>query len=102
MKELPLRPLFDKLIVKPDATEEVSTGGIHIPGDAQEKTSTGVVVAAGEGKKNLDGLRRPLDMKVGDRVMYAKFVGSTIKLEGGEYLLLTEDEVVGIFVDEKA
>ena len=90
------RPLHDRILVKRlDAGEEVK-GGIIIPDSAKEKPQEAEVIAVGEGKKNEDGTRVPMDVKAGDRVLFGKYSGSEIKLDGEDYLILREDEVLGI------
>ena len=90
------RPLHDRILVKRlDAGEEVK-GGIIIPDSAKEKPQEAEVIAVGEGKKNEDGTRVPMDVKAGDRVLFGKYSGSEIKMDGEDYLILREDEVLGI------
>ena len=90
------RPLHDRILVKRlDAGEEVK-GGIIIPDSAKEKPQEAEVIAVGEGKKNEDGSRIPMDVKAGDRILFGKYSGSEIKMEGVDYLIMREDEVLGI------
>ena len=90
------RPLHDRILVKRlDAGEEVK-GGIIIPDSAKEKPQEAEVIAVGEGKKNEDGSRVPMDVKAGDRVLFGKYSGSDIKMDGEDYMILREDEVLGI------
>ena len=91
-----IRPLHDRLLVKRIAEEEKTKGGIIIPDSAKEKPIEGKVVAAGNGKILEDGSKRPLDVKAGDRILFGKYSGTEIKLEGQEHLILREDEVLGI------
>ena len=93
---LKLRPLHDRLVVKRLEEEDKSSGGIIIPDSAKEKPQKGEVVAAGNGKKNEDGKIIPLDVKAGDRILFGKYSGSDIKLDGIEYMIMREDEVLGV------
>jgi chaperonin GroES len=91
-----IRPLHDRLLVKRVAEEEKSKGGIIIPDTAKEKPIEGKVVAVGNGKILEDGKVRPLEVKKGDRVLFGKYSGTEIKIEGEEHLILREDEVLAI------
>jgi chaperonin GroES len=92
-----IRPLHDRLIVKRiDEGEQKSAGGIIIPDTAKEKPQEGKVLAVGKGKTNDDGKTFPLDVKAGDRILFGKYSGSEIKVEGEECLILREDEVLGV------
>jgi chaperonin GroES len=92
-----IRPLHDRLIVKRlDDKEQLSAGGIIIPDTAKEKPQEGKVVAVGKGKKNDDGKISPLDVKVGDKILFGKYAGSDVKLGGEEHLILREEDVLGI------
>ena len=91
-----IRPLQDRLVVKRLAEEEKTKGGIIIPDSAKEKPIEGEVVAVGNGKVLEDGKVRPLDVKKGDRVLFGKYSGTEIKVDGVEHLILREDEVLGI------
>jgi chaperonin GroES len=91
-----IRPLHDRLIVRRIAESAQARGGIIIPETAQEKPQEGEVVAAGEGKYRTDGVRQPLDVRAGDRVLFGKYSGSEIKLNGEELLIMREDEILGI------
>ena len=91
-----IRPLHDRVVVKRLDAENKSAGGIVIPDTAGEKPDQGEVVAVGKGKILEDGKVRPLDVKVGDRILFGKYSGSDIKLDGEEYLIMREDEVLGI------
>ena len=88
-----IRPLHDRVLVKRIAEEETVRGGIIIPDSAKEKPQEGEVIAAGDGKILENGQRVPLDVKKGDRILFGKYSGSEIKLEGEEYLIMREDEV---------
>jgi len=91
-----IRPLHDRILVRRIEEKETVKGGIIIPDTAKEKPQEGEVIAAGNGKKNEDGKVVPLDVKAGDRILFGKYSGSEIKMEGEEYLILREDEVLGV------
>jgi len=91
-----IRPVQDRIVVRRVAEEEKTKGGIFIPDSAKEKPAEGEVVAVGPGKANDKGVVRPLDVKKGDRVLFGKYSGNEIKLEGVEHIILREDEVLGI------
>jgi chaperonin GroES len=92
-----IRPLHDRVIIKRLDTEEQLRGGIIIPDTAKEKPQQGEVIAAGEGKFREDGARQPLDVKPGDRVLFGKYSGSEVKIDDEEYLIMREDEILGVF-----
>ena len=91
-----IRPLHDRVIVRRIEEGEQIRGGIIIPDTAKEKLQEGEVIAVGEGKYKDDGTRQTLDVKVGDRVLFGKYSGSEIKIDGDEYLIMREDEILGI------
>ena len=91
-----IRPLQDRVIVKRVAEEEKSKGGIIIPDTAKEKPQEGKVIAVGKGKVLEDGKVRPLDVKAGDRILFGKYSGSEIKMDGEEHLILREDDILGV------
>jgi chaperonin GroES len=91
-----VRPLHDRLVVKRVAEEEKSKGGIIIPDSAKEKPIEGEVIAVGNGKVHEDGKLRALDVKKGDRVLFGKYSGTEIKVNGEEHLILREEDVLGI------
>ena len=91
-----MRPLHDRLLIKRIEEQESIRGGIIIPDSAKEKPQEGEVVAVGNGKILEDGTVQPLELKAGDRVLFGKFSGTEIKLEDEEYLILREEEVLGI------
>lgn len=93
---LNIRPLYDRLVVKRIEETETVRGGIIIPDSAKEKPQEGEVVAAGNGRKGDDGKLIALDVKAGDRILFGKYSGNEIKLDGEEYLILREDEVLAI------
>src|SRR5438093_12390700 len=92
-----IRPLHDRVIIKRLDEEEQVSGGIIIPDTAREKPQQGKVIAAGEGKFRDDGTRQPLDVKAGDRVLFGKYSGSEVKIDDQEYLIMREDEILGVF-----
>ena len=92
-----IRPLHDRVIIKRLDSEEQMRGGIIIPDTAKEKPQQGEVIAAGEGKFREDGTRQPLDVKAGDRVLFGKYSGSEVKIDDEEYLIMREDEILGVF-----
>jgi chaperonin GroES len=91
-----IRPLYDRVVVKRIEQKETLQGGLYIPDSAKEKPQEGEVVAVGKGKRLEDGKVIPLDVQVGDRILFGKYSGSDIKLDGEEYLIMREDEVLGI------
>src|SRR6266705_3527737 len=91
-----IRPLYDRVVVKRVEDKEVMQGGLYIPDTAKEKPQEGEVVAVGKGKRLEDGKLIPLDVQVGNRILFGKYSGSDIKLDGEEYLIMREDEVLGI------
>jgi len=91
-----IRPLHDRVVVERLEEERKSAGGIVIPDTAAEKPDQGKVIAVGNGKILEDGKIRPLDVKVGDRILFGKYSGSTVKIEGTEYLVMREDDIMGI------
>ena len=90
------RPLHDRVVVKRLEEERKSAGGIVIPDNAAEKPDQGEVIAVGNGKILEDGKTRPLDVKVGDRILFGKYSGTTVKVEGDEYLVMREDDIMGV------
>jgi chaperonin GroES len=92
-----IRPLYDRIVVKRLEEETQKTaGGLFIPDSAKEKPQQGEVVAVGQGKRNDEGKLIPLDVKVGDRILFGKYSGSDIKMDDVEYLIMREDEVLGV------
>ena len=91
-----IRPLHDRVVVRRVEEERKSAGWIVIPDNAAEKPDQGEVIAVGNGKILEDGKVRPLDVKVGDRILFGKYSGSTVKMEGEEYLVMREDDIMGI------
>lgn len=91
-----ITPLHDRVIVKRLDSEQVSKGGIIIPDTAKEKPIEGRVVAAGQGKVLDDGTRRKLTVKEGDKILFGKYAGTEIKIDGDEHLIMREDDILGI------
>ncbi|MBI3770501.1 MAG: co-chaperone GroES [Deltaproteobacteria bacterium] len=91
-----IRPLQDRVIVRRIEEEEKTKGGIIIPDTAKEKPQEGKVIAIGKGKVNDDGKLTPLDVKVGDKILFGKYSGSEIKMNGEEHLIMREDDILGI------
>ena len=94
-----VRPLHDRIIVQRLEEGEQKVGGIIIPDSAKEKPQQGRVIAAGAGKTKDDGKRQPLDVKAGDTILFGKYSGQEIKLDGEEYLIMREDEVLAVIDD---
>ena len=91
-----IRPLYDRIVVKRIEEKEQMQGGLYIPDSAKEKPQEGEVAAIGKGKRMEDGKLIQLDVQVGNRILFGKYSGSDIKLDGEEYLIMREDEVLGI------
>jgi chaperonin GroES len=91
-----VRPLHDRLIIQRLEEGEQHVGGIIIPDSAKEKPQQGKVIAAGNGKSKDDGTRTPLDVKAGDLILFGKYSGQEIKLDGEDYIIMREDEVLGV------
>ena len=92
-----IRPLHDRVLIQRIEEDNQARGGIIIPDTAKEKPQQGKVIATGDGKINEDGTRRPLDVKPGDQVLFGKYSGSEVKIDDQEYLIMREDEILGIF-----
>jgi chaperonin GroES len=91
-----VRPLHDRVLVKRFTEEEKSKGGIIIPDTAKEKPVQGEIISAGQGRVTEDGKIRPLDVKKGDRILFGKYAGTEIKIDGEEYLMMREEDVLGV------
>ncbi|MFQ5535907.1 MAG: co-chaperone GroES [Gemmatimonadota bacterium] len=91
-----IQPLADRVVVKPLEEAEQMRGGLYIPDTAKEKPSQGEIVAVGPGKLSDDGTRLEMDVKVGDRVLYGKYAGTDVTLDGEEYLILRESDVLAV------
>jgi chaperonin GroES len=92
-----IRPLYDRIVVKRiEESADKTASGLFIPDSAKEKPQEGEVIAVGQGKRSDDGKLMPLDVKAGDRILFGKYSGSDIKLDGEEYMIMREDEVLGV------
>jgi chaperonin GroES len=91
-----IRPLHDRVLVKRVEEDEKTAGGIIVPDTAKEKPQKGEIVAAGPGKRNEEGKVQPLDIKAGDKVLFGKYAGTEIKVEGEELLMMREDDIMGV------
>ena len=91
-----IRPLHDRVVVRRMEEERTSSGGIVIPDSATEKPIQGEVIAVGKGKLLDNGEQRPLDVKVGDRVLFGKYSGTEVKLDGKDFLVMREDDIMGV------
>jgi chaperonin GroES len=91
-----IRPLQDRILVKRIAEEETTKGGIIIPDSAKEKPQEGKIVAVGKGKVSEDGKVTPLDVKKGDKILFSKYAGTEVNIEGEEHLIIREDDVLGV------
>jgi len=99
---MPVKPLGDRVLVQRlESEEEKTSGGIYIPDTAKEKPQRGKVVAVGPGRMTEEGKRLPMDVKAGDEVLFGKYSGSDIKIDGVEYLIIKEDEIYGIITRSK-
>jgi len=98
MAELKLRPLGDRVWIEPIEREETTASGIILPETAKEKPQEGKVLAVGQGVRNEKGERQPLDVKVGDRVLFARYAGTEIKHEGTKYLIMRESDVLAVVI----
>ncbi len=94
-----LRPLGDRVVVKPSAREETTKSGIVLPDTAKEKPQEGTIVAAGPGRVLDDGKRESMDVKEGDKVLYAKYAGTEFKIDGDEYLIVSQKDILAIVAD---
>ena len=92
-----IRPLYDRIVVKRiEESADKTASGLFIPDSAKEKPQEGEVIAVGQGKRSDDGKLMPLDVKAGDRILFGKYSGSDIKIDGDEYMIMREDEVLGV------
>ncbi|MDO8681771.1 MAG: co-chaperone GroES [Acidobacteriota bacterium] len=96
-----LRPLHDRILVQRTEEEEQKVGGIIIPDSAKEKPQQGKVVAVGNGKADKDGKRIPLDVKDGDTILFGKYSGQEVRVDGEDYLIMREDEVLAVIEAKK-
>jgi len=97
--EKKLRPLGDRVVIKPTAREDMTKSGIVLPDTAKEKPQEGVILAAGPGKIDDNGKREPMDVKVGDKVLYAKYAGTEFKIEGDDLLIVSQKDILAIVED---
>jgi len=91
-----LKPLGNRVVIEPNEQEEITSGGIVLPETAKEKPQKGKIIAAGKGKVTEDGKVLTLDVKVGDLILFGKYSGTEIKVDGKEYLMMREDDVLGV------
>ncbi len=91
-----IRPLHDRIIVERIEEETMTAGGIIIPDSAKEKPLEGIIIAVGKGKSNDEGKVLPLDVKAGDKVLFGKYAGTEIKIDGKELLMMREDDILGV------
>ncbi len=91
-----LRPLHDRILVERVEEESTTKGGIIIPDTAKEKPAEGVIKAVGNGKIGEDGKKMPLDLKAGDKILFGKYAGTEIQIDGKEYIVMREDDVLGV------
>jgi chaperonin GroES len=91
-----LRPLQDRIIVKRLEEESMTAGGLYIPDTAKEKPQKGEIIAVGKGKVTEDGKLIPVDLKVGEKVLFGKYAGTEIKIDGVDYLIMREDDILGV------
>ena len=101
LTKVKIRPLGDRVLVKPTEKEKQERGGLIIPDTAKEKPQEGEVVAAGKGKVAEDGKVLPMDVKAGDKILYGKYSGTEIKIDGDEFIIMREEEVLGILTGAK-
>jgi chaperonin GroES len=94
--QIKLKPLGDRVVIKPATREETTKSGIVLPDTAKEKPQRGTVIAVGEGRKDDDGDRIPVDVKVGDTVLFAKYAGTEFKIDSDELLILTEKDILAV------
>jgi len=96
MANFKIKPLADRVIVKPNPAEETTKGGLILPDTAKEKPIEGTIIAAGAGRVTEDGKNVPMNVKAGDKVLYGKYSGTEIKIDGEEYLIMRESDIYGI------
>lgn len=95
--EIGVRPLHDRILVRRMAEEEKTAGGLFIPDTAKEKPQRGEIIATGKGRVTEDGKVLPLEVKVGDKVLFGRYSGTELKLEGQEFLMMREEDILGVF-----
>jgi chaperonin GroES len=94
-----LRPLGDRVVIEPTPREEMTKSGIVLPDTAKEKPQEGTIIAAGPGRIGDDGKREPMDVKQGDKVLYAKYAGTEFKIDGDEFLIVSQKDILAILAD---
>ena len=94
--EVGVRPLHDRILVRRTAEDEKTAGGLFIPDTAKEKPQKGEIIATGKGRVTEDGKLLPLEVKAGDKVLFGKYAGTELKIEGHEYLMMREEDILGI------
>lgn len=97
MAKLNVRPLHDRILVRRMEEDEKTAGGIIIPDSAKEKPQRGEIVATGKGRITEDGKTLPLEVKAGDKILFSKYAGTELKLEGTEFLMMREEDILGVF-----
>ena len=96
MAKVNIKPLADRVLIEPMAAETKTASGIYIPDTAKEKPQEGKVIAAGPGKMDEDGKRTPLEVKKGDKILFSKYAGTEIKIDGVEHMFMKEDDILGV------
>ncbi|MBK6879443.1 MAG: co-chaperone GroES [Elusimicrobia bacterium] len=96
LSKVKIRPLGDRVLVKPLEKEKQERGGLIIPDTAKEKPQEGEIIAAGKGKMSDDGKLIPMDVKAGDKILYGKYSGTEIKIDGDEHLIMHQDDILGV------
>jgi chaperonin GroES len=91
-----VRPLNDRVLVKRLEEEDKTAGGLYIPDSAKEKPTRGKIIAVGSGRSNDDGVRKPLDVKAGDTILFGKYAGTEIKIDGDELIIMREDDILAV------
>jgi chaperonin GroES len=95
--EIGVRPLHDRILVRRMAEEDKTAGGLYIPDTAKEKPQKGEIIATGKGRVAEDGKVFPLEVKSGDKILFSKYAGTELKLDGQEYLMMREEDILGVF-----
>ncbi|HND85057.1 MAG TPA: co-chaperone GroES [Pseudobdellovibrionaceae bacterium] len=95
--EIGVRPLHDRILVRRMAEEDKTAGGLYIPDTAKEKPQKGEIIATGKGRVSEDGKVFPLEVKSGDKILFSKYAGTELKLDGQEYLMMREEDILGVF-----
>jgi chaperonin GroES len=95
--EIGVRPLHDRILVRRMAEEEKTAGGLFIPDTAKEKPQRGEIIATGKGRITEDGKILPLEVKIGDKVLFGRYSGTELKLEGQEFIMMREEDILGVF-----